>query len=368
MIFSGNQPSESFLNHILNDPCGKCDFAAYVSRSTPHVSATPKSASNSLDRAGLRNAPHATQERVRSRSRRRRLTVKPTISNPFNDGTSDSTNTGSPADLNQRMSQMPDQDGKRNSRRNPRKNLAAALAAMQVDLRETDFGWSLDLTPMQAIDALQAMDFVNTHAELQFLVSMEQSAWRDGQRELSIAEITKRLAIPVIHRVNDDQLVLDEISLRQLVSLCQPSRLVVVAVEGAIDDRDAVAMSKAIEAGSSPLLAELRAIAALEVLGDRSIVLHGRDKSLAFGLIADNFRHYLGALNSVPAARFEAPQPWQIERLISLTGMLTIRPIETQQFSTSIDVGINTSKERFTKPADRSLIYDIPSNTWHDEP
>jgi hypothetical protein len=294
--------------------------------------------------------------------------MKPTISNPFNDGTSDSTNSGLPADLNQRMSQMPDQDGKRNSRRNPRKNLAAALAPMQVDLRETDFGWSLDLTPMQAIDALQAMQFSTNSAELQFLVSMEQSAWRDGERELSIAEITRRLAIPVIHAASADQLVLDETALRQLVSLCQPSRLVVVAVEGAIDERDASAMVKAIDAGRSPLLAELRAAAALEVMGDRSIVLHGRDKTLALGLIADNFRHYLGALNSVSASTYEAPQPWQIERLISLTGMMTIRPIETQQFSTSIDVGINTSKERFTKPADRSLIYDIPSNTWHDEP
>lgn len=295
--------------------------------------------------------------------------MKPTISNPFNDGTSDSTNTGSPADLNQRMSpQMPDQDGKRNSRRNPRKNLASSLAAMQVDLRETDFGWSLDLTPMQAIDALQALKFDNAHANLQFLVSMEQSAWRDGERELSIAEITRRLAIPVLHALSDAQLVLDETALRQLVSLCQPSRLVVVAVEGVIDERDAAAMSKAIDAGRSPLLAELRAVAALEVLGDRSIVLHGRDKTLALSLIADNFRHYFGALNSAPASKFEAPQPWQIERLVSLTGMLTVRPIETQQFSTSIDVGINTSKERFTKPADRSLIYDIPSNTWHDEP
>lgn len=294
--------------------------------------------------------------------------MKPTISNPFNDGTSDSTNRRPSADLNQRMSQMPEQDGTRNNRRNPRKNLASALAPMQVDLRETEFGWSLELTPMQAIDALQAMTLNTGGDNIQFLVSMEQSAWRDGERELSIAEIAKRLAIAILHPVGADHLVLDETSLRQLVSLCQPSRLVVVAVEGEIDDRDAAAMIKSLDEGRSPLLAELRATMALEVLGDRSIVLHGRTKVAALTLIADNFRHYLGALHSVPASKFEAPQPWQIERLIDLTGTLTIRPIETQQFSTSIDVGINTSKERFTRPADRSLIYDIPSNTWHDEP
>jgi hypothetical protein len=48
--------------------------------------------------------------------------------------------------------------------------------------------------------------------------------------------------------------------------------------------------------------------------------------------------------------------------------MLTVRPIETQIFSTSIDVGVNTSRERFDAPARRSLIYDRPSDSWHDEP
>ena len=162
---------------------------------------------------------------------------------------------------------------------------------------------------MQSIDALQAMHVALQHENLEFLVSMEQSAWRDGERELSIADITKRLAIPVIHAISANQLVLEETALRQLVSLCQPSRLVVIAVEGEIDKRDAAAMVKALDEGRSPLLAELRAAAALEVLGDRSIVLHARNKALAHSMIADNFRHYLGALNSVPASNFEAPNP-----------------------------------------------------------
>jgi hypothetical protein len=50
------------------------------------------------------------------------------------------------------------------------------------------------------------------------------------------------------------------------------------------------------------------------------------------------------------------------------TGTLTVRPIETEIFSTSIDVGIGTNNDGTTKPADRSLIFDIPSNSWHDEP
>ena len=299
--------------------------------------------------------------------------MKPTISNAFNDGSSsESSNVKPPTTggLERRMSGFPeDTNSNKSARPNPRKSLAASLSAMQVDLRETNFGWSLDLSPIQAVDALNAVKFNNDAAPaISYLVSMEQSAWRDGDRNLSIAEIAQKLAIPVICKVREDELVMSEMALRQLVSLCQPSRLVVIAVDGEIDERDAGAMDKAIDGGKSPLLAELRAVMAMEVLGDRSVVMHCREQAQAHALVAENFRHYLAALCNAPADRFEAPELWQIERLLSLTGMMTIRPIETQQFSTSIDVGINTGKERFSRPADRSLIYDIPSNTWHDEP
>lgn len=302
--------------------------------------------------------------------------MKPTISNAFNDGSAESDLHKSPApgnkpastdawDLRKPISGEKAGGGKP---RNPRKSLASSLTPMQVDLREAGFGWSLELTPITAVDALQGLKFSAADpSSLRFMISMEQSAWRDGENDMPISEIALRLAIPYIEKLGPDELVMDELSLRQLVSLCQPTRLLVAVVEGPIDARDAEAMNKAVDAGRSPLLAELRAIAALEVLGDRAVVLHSRERELALGLVAENFRHYLAALSGRPMSKFDAPEGWQVDRLLSLTGMLTVRPIETQVFSTSIDIGINTSKERFTQPADRSLIYDIPSNSWHDE-
>lgn len=306
--------------------------------------------------------------------------MKPTISNAFNDSSSEPAgNPPSSAKWNRRLrglepnaTSTPDAarqpHGPRN-RRNPHKSLAAALASMQADLRETEFGWSLELSPMQAIDALDALTLNSTDAlAVQFLCQIEQSTWRDGEEDLSLSQIAARLAIP--HEITADPhyLILDELALKQLVSLCQPSRLVAVAVRGELDARDVTAMTRAIESGQSPLLVELRAEAAIEVLGDRSVVLHVRERNAALGLVAANFRHYLAALRNTPSSRFAEPELWQLERLLDNTGALTVRPIETQQFSTSIDVGINTTRERFTQPADRSLIYDLPSHTWHDEP
>lgn len=294
--------------------------------------------------------------------------MKPTISNAFTDGPSATVETGkSPIASAESSSGAVQLPGTASS--NPRKSLAASLASMQADLRETEFGWSLELSPITAIDAIEAMHLGSEgKAEPMCLVTMDQSAWRQGDSNMAIADIARRLAIPIIETIDSDQLVLDALSLRQLVSLCQPTRLLVTFVEGPIDPRDASAMNTAVEAERSPLTAELRATMALEVMGDRSVVLHCRDKGIALGMVAENFRHYLAALRNRPARVFTAPETWQLDRLFDATGLLTVRPIETQCFSTSIDVGINTARERFGQPANRSLIYDIPSNTWHDEP
>ena len=297
-----------------------------------------------------------------------RADMKPTISNAFNDG-SDSTAESGVAPVQSADSLASGAVRRVRSSRHPRKSLAASLAPMQADLRQSDFGWSLELSPITAIDALEALNLCGAgKPEFACLVNMEQSAWSNGQNPMPIADISRRLSIPVAETIANDQLVLDPLSLRQLVSLCQPTRLLVTVVEGPIDPRDAKAIDAAVDAERSPLTAELRAVIALEVMGDRSIVVHCRDRNVALGVVAENFRHYLAALRNRPAHAFAAPEAWQLERLFEGTGILTVRPIETQSFSTSIDVGINTEKERFGKPANRSLIYDIPSNTWHDEP
>jgi hypothetical protein len=300
--------------------------------------------------------------------------MKPTISNAFRDSPSRASNRMdingvghvNPEGASTPAPSPPSAAERLNSPRNSR---SADLASMQVDLRETDFGWSLELSPMQALDALESL---NPHdieqPTLNFLVSMEQSAWRVGDADMPLAKIAQRLNLTPVETISDDQLVLDEASVRELVSLCQPTRLLVVAIDGPIESRDAQVVNKCIDAGKSPLLCELRATAALEVLGDRNVVLHSRSRDQALAMVAENFRHYLAARMERPLSNFSAPQTWHIERLLDESGMLTVRPIETQIFSTSIDVGVNTSRERFGAPAKRSLIYDRPSDSWHDEP
>src|SRR5262249_37785808 len=146
------------------------------------------------------------------------LTMKPTISNAFNDDSMSSQSR--PATPGQDAWELRRRSTSGRGDLSPRRSLASSLAAMQADLRETEFGWSLELAPMTAVDALQALHDATAQPQaLTFLVSMEQSAWRDGDAGMSISDVTTRLAIPVVETIGPDQLVLDEQSLRQVVSL-----------------------------------------------------------------------------------------------------------------------------------------------------
>jgi hypothetical protein len=244
--------------------------------------------------------------------------------------------------------------------------IGVLLSPMQADLREADFGFSLELSPIQAIDAVHSV-LRACPPQTQYLVSVEQSAWRDGNAEASLAVIAERLGITATEIFSDDQLALNAESLAALVAIAQPHRLLVIAIDGPVEEGDAKAINRAIDGSRSPLSAELRAIAALEVLGDRSVVLHARDRMLAQHVVAQNFRHYLAAVLDKPAEAFAAPEITHIDFLLIHTGTITVRPIETHVQDGSVDIGVNTSAQRFDKPANLSLIYDRPSNSWHAE-
>jgi hypothetical protein len=245
--------------------------------------------------------------------------------------------------------------------------MGVMLSPMQCDLREADFGFSLELSPIQAVDAVHALLRSCSLESAQFLVSMEQSAWTDGNAPAKLAVILERLGITPLETISPEQAVLDGASLASLAALTLPARLLVMAVDGPIEVRDARAINHAIENGVSPLTVEMRLVAALEVLGDRSVVLHTRQVRVALNLVAQNFRHYLAAITDRPAESFAAPELGQVAGLLEVSGALTVRPIETSVQGESIDIGVSTAVERFTKPANMSLIYDRPSNSWHAE-
>jgi len=254
------------------------------------------------------------------------------------------------------------------SRGRPR-SLVSLLTPMQAKLDAMGQHFELTLAPMRAVDALPVWHACSDPSEAVTLLSERAplDAGRVDERALGGLKLLERLDIDTGEHLDDRHLLLTDRQLRDVLELIDMERLVMVRLHGIVDARDIAAMDAAHAPGSSALDADLRAVAVLDVVRDSIVTLHVRDAALAHQLVAENFRQYLAALLDRPAGTIDAPQAWQIERLFSVSGELTVRPIESEVFSTFVDIGISTLPNGTSGPAARSLIYDLPSGTWHDE-
>ena len=251
------------------------------------------------------------------------------------------------------------------SRGRPR-SLVSMLTPMQAKIEQAMNHVELTLAPMRAIDTLPVWTAIGG-SDAVTLLSDYSAITKKCAKPLDGFKYLERLAVDTGEAIGEKHLVLSDAQLRDVLQVLDCEALSLVRLSGMVDARDAAAIDEAIKAGASALHADLRASAAMHVIRDSVITLHTRDLEQAHRLVAENFRQYLAALLNKPVSEIDAPQPWQIERLMSETNELTVRPIESEVYSTFVDIGIATTPNGSSGPAARSLIYDRPSDTWHDE-
>jgi len=246
---------------------------------------------------------------------------------------------------------------------------SAAVATLHAALQETNAGWSLVMSPMRVIDALPAWCALGAPGLAGTLIcNLRQPGWTQGRQPLHAAQIASRLGLSVTDDFGAAGLALEDEALSALAGMVRTRRLQAARIEGPIEAMDAKAIRSAFDAGRSPLEAELRAVAAIDSSDDRNIKLEVRRLDQALPFVAENLRYYLAAMLDQPATKFCAPPLWQIERLASVSGTLSVRAIETKVCGSFVDIGVGTSAGDEARPAERSLIYDRPSDSWHDEP
>lgn len=140
-----------------------------------------------------------------------------------------------------------------------------------------------------------------------------------------------------------------------------------VCVDGPIEPVDAFAIEQALAEGGCPLEAELRATWVIELLSGGALSVRARSEDAILSVAGEVLRKYASSRCRQDDGAIEPPDPGLIHGLLSHTGSFTIRPIETESYSTWIDIGFSTCPRRSVKPADRSLIYDMIGNSWHGD-
>ena len=92
------------------------------------------------------------------------------------------------------------------------------------------------------------------------------------------------------------------------------------------------------------------------------VIAHVRDYDEALLLIANALSVYASSILGRPVS---LPDIGLVDVLLDRSPFLSIKPIETEVFSSFVDVGISTSRQ--SGPANLSVVYDIHSDSWHGD-
>jgi hypothetical protein len=135
----------------------------------------------------------------------------------------------------------------------------------------------------------------------------------------------------------------------------------VACVDGPIEMGDANAIIASISSSNSPLAAECRMNSMIASLEQGGISAHVREYDDALALVAESFRQYASNLLNCNTT---TPDLGLMATLFERGNEVSVRPIESEVFSTFLDIGISSSPG---STAEQALVYDIHSDTWHGD-
>jgi hypothetical protein len=138
-----------------------------------------------------------------------------------------------------------------------------------------------------------------------------------------------------------------------------------VLLDGDVEISDAEAIQNAWGRGDCLLNAELRATTSVVAQANGTLILRSSDEDQLLMVVGELLRNHVAEQRGQPSTALSRPELGLINALLSISGTISIRPIETQIYSTWADVGINTCPNRSIRPADHSIVYDCIGNSWH---
>ncbi len=138
-----------------------------------------------------------------------------------------------------------------------------------------------------------------------------------------------------------------------------------VLLDGDVELSDAEAIQNAWECGDCLLNAELRATTSVVAKANGTLILRSTNQDQLLMVVGELLRNYVAEQRGHPSTALARPELGLINALLSISGTISIRPLETQIYSTWADIGINTCPNRSIRPADHSIIYDNIGNSWH---
>lgn len=160
----------------------------------------------------------------------------------------------------------------------------------------------------------------------------------------------------------------DVLSDDMLLDMPRPPRIKwAIRVDGPLEPDDIGALEQGCRSGICPLATETRTVSAVRQLDGGGVSIRARSRDQLLLVAAHILRSHVKASIKPRGQDVTHPELDFMHNLMDRSGSFNLRSIETEVYSTWIDVGISTRPEPGLKPANQSVIFDFISGTWHGD-
>ena len=185
---------------------------------------------------------------------------------------------------------------------------------------------------------------------------------RIGTDQASPARIMAVTGLP--GRALADAALIPTNALADFVRVVDLKQLILVDIAGPIDVSDVLFFRSVIQRDLGLLAAEPRV---QRVMQQRrgAVTLEAREREDALNSMSIAMMQYAQRFLGIEAGIAKPPVEI-MDRLLSASGALRIRPIETERGMTHLDIGVQVEPD-LESPAGVAVLYDTITGQWHDQ-
>ncbi len=233
-------------------------------------------------------------------------------------------------------------------------SLAGMLSALAASMQTTNEDVILQLDPWDDLSAARA--WMNLAGPQTLVLPRSRSDQASPARILAVTGLPGRALA--------DAAVIPTRAMADFVRVADLKQVILIEVEGSVNVYDVLFFRTVLQRNLGLLAAEPRVQRVLQQLGS-SVILEARERQDALECMSEALRQYAQRFLGTDAEMTRPPID-MMDRLLSASGRLRIRPIETERGMTHLDIGVQVEPD-LQSPAAVAVLYDTITGQWHDQ-
>jgi hypothetical protein len=232
--------------------------------------------------------------------------------------------------------------------------LAGMLSALAASLEAVGGNVVFQLDPWDDLAAARA--WMNLAGPQTLVLPRAQSDQASPARILAVTGLPGRALA--------DGAIVPTRAMADFVRVADLKQVILVDVSGPVDVSDVLFFRTVLQRNLGLLSAEPRVQRVLQQCSS-SIILEARERQDALECMSDALKGYAQRFLGTESEMARPPAD-MVDRLLSASGRLRIRPIETERGITHLDIGVQVEPD-LQSPAGVAVLYDTVTGQWHDQ-